>query len=66
MCRMCFIMMLTFKCLTNENRSEHRKDESLDECNQYLNKINKYCKCYGENRCPPSGIYIQLCKNENE
>ena len=39
-----FIMMFTFKCLSDKYCCQHCKNECLDKCHQHFNKINKYGK----------------------
>ena len=41
---MCFIVMLSFKRLTNKYCGKQSKNIRLDKCNQYFNKIYKYGK----------------------
>ena len=41
---MIYIIMSTFKCLTDEYRGQHRKNECLDKGHQDLDEINKYGK----------------------
>ena len=64
--RMCFIMMLPFKCLSDEYRREHRKDECLQKGHQYFNHINKHREPDGKRRGGPASGHIQFSGNENE
>lgn len=47
-----FFVMRLFKCLTNKYSRQIRKDERLNESNQYLNHINENSQGYKQRGCP--------------
>ena len=61
-----FFMVFSLKSLTNEDSCQVCKDESLYECNQYFNDINKHDQCDKEGRSAVTKCFTHLTKNENE
>ena len=63
---MIHIIMAAFKCLPDENSGKHGEDESLEECNQYFNKINKHGKPDRDRNKSNSHILIQCAQDEDQ
>ena len=60
------IIMPALKSLADENSAQHGKDERLQECYQYLDKVNEHGKCNGKRRKSDSCIFIQARQDKDQ
>ena len=64
---MCFLrMVFALKSLADEHRRQHRENECLQECHQYLGKINEYRKPDRKRRKPQTGILVQGSQDKDQ